>query len=125
MQIYVRASLLTLAIYFNFIELSLQYNTTALKEGDRILPTFLNIHYSLTGKPRVLVTVENNPPVHGFIDPVDNAIVGLIEQVGSIRLARALMIGSEKIRVYNNGYGPLSNSDILRYQLHFDHDVNS
>ncbi|XP_033217442.1 uncharacterized protein LOC117173150 [Belonocnema kinseyi] len=125
MQIHAGAPLLTLAIYFHFSELSLQYNTTALQEGDRTLPDNMNIYYTLTTQTRVEVKDGFNLAAHGFIDPDDNAMVCLIEQAGSIRLARALYVNKTRMRVYDDAFRPLSSVDIIRYQLHFDHDVNS
>ncbi|XP_033217349.1 uncharacterized protein LOC117173077 [Belonocnema kinseyi] len=120
MKIHVRAPLLTLAIFFSFIELSSQYNKTLLKDAVLTVADDMGLFYTITNGLDVLVSDKHNQNIHGLIDKKNNRLVCALERYGDDYWVRKLMVGQTQVKSSASTTFQWTNADTKLYQLKFD-----
>ncbi|XP_033216980.1 uncharacterized protein LOC117172840 [Belonocnema kinseyi] len=120
MKIHIAGPLLTLAIFFSFIELGSQYNTQVLKDGYLTLPGDKGIWYSITND-MVDVTTGTNLTKYGLLH--GHVMVCILESESN-KIVRALKRYNDRVKVSANGYQFWSDADTELYNLDFDHTLH-
>ncbi|XP_033217141.1 uncharacterized protein LOC117172944 [Belonocnema kinseyi] len=120
MKIHVGAPLLTLTIFFSFIELSSQYNTTLLKDAVLTVADDMGLFYTITNGLDVLVSDKHNQNIHGLIDRKDNKLVCALEKYGDDYSVRKLMVEQTQVKSDASATFEWTDTDTKLYQLKFD-----
>ncbi|XP_033217233.1 uncharacterized protein LOC117173001 [Belonocnema kinseyi] len=124
MKFHIGAPLLTLAIFFNFIELSSQYNKDLTKD-DMTIPDYLDIFYTMTDNLDVVAYDGHNAVVYGLIHTADgqfadDRLVCALEKDNDRYWARKLMVDGRQVTVDAANYYYWTDDDTSLYQIEFD-----
>ncbi|XP_033216549.1 uncharacterized protein LOC117172582 [Belonocnema kinseyi] len=120
MKIHIGAPLLTLAIFFSFIELSSQYNTTLLKPDTVALSDQLNIFFTITNNLDILISDGHNQNIYGLRDDAQNIMVCALEKYGDDYWVRALKRDGKQIKLTGGNPYEWIQDDTDYYKLDFD-----
>ncbi|XP_033216550.1 uncharacterized protein LOC117172583 [Belonocnema kinseyi] len=120
MKIHVGAPLLTLAIFFSFIELSSQYNKTLLKADTLTVADDLGLFWTITNKLDILVSDQHNQDIYGLIDNKDNKLVCALEKYEDDYWVRKLIVEGMQVKTTATAPYEWTDEDTDLYQLDFD-----
>ncbi|XP_033217193.1 uncharacterized protein LOC117172973 [Belonocnema kinseyi] len=123
MKIHVCAVLLTLAIYFSFIELSSQYNKDQLKEDVRYLPAEFGVWYNIKDNGTVELNNGQKEPTHVLTDIDGDTVVSALEIDGDKKIVRPLMIDKQHVKVDSRFYYNWDDDDAALYELNFNEEL--
>ncbi|XP_033216289.1 uncharacterized protein LOC117172451 [Belonocnema kinseyi] len=118
MNIYFGAPFLILAIYFNLIELSSQYNTEVLKKGHLKLPDNKSIYYIKKNNKKVEIKNGKNRETDGLLDK--HTLVCAFEKVGKKILVHKLMVNDKQVKSNITDYTVWSDEDTELYEIYFE-----
>ncbi|XP_033216286.1 uncharacterized protein LOC117172450 [Belonocnema kinseyi] len=120
MKIHIGVPLLTLAIFFSFIELSSQYNSTALQPGSIELPDKLGLWFKVATKEKKKAIKDGKNRVQpGLLD--GQIQVCVLEVTTNFQnWVRKLMILNTQYKVDTKKSYLWTDDDTARYGLKFD-----
>ncbi|XP_033217954.1 uncharacterized protein LOC117173469 [Belonocnema kinseyi] len=120
MKIHIGAPLLTLAIFFSFIELSSQYNKELLLGDGITVPDNLGIFYSISNNLDILVSDGHNQDIYGLMHKKYKILVCALEKDGIQYWVRKLMAKGQQVKVYAKKTYAWTDADTDLYDLKFD-----
>ncbi|XP_033217262.1 uncharacterized protein LOC117173020 [Belonocnema kinseyi] len=123
MKINVGAPLLTLAIFFSFIELSSQYNTDILVDDDKTLPDNLGIFYSTKNRKDIVIIDGHNQITYGLIHDAKRTMVCALEIDNEKTWVRKLIAKGQQVKVDDTKTYPWNKNDTNLYKLDFDKEL--
>ncbi|XP_033217969.1 uncharacterized protein LOC117173477 [Belonocnema kinseyi] len=121
MKTNVGAPLLTLAIFFSFIELSSQYNKTVLVPGHLTLPDNKDISYTTYAGGVIQVKNGKNRAAYGLLDK--NVLVCILDTTRSPVYVRALLAGGKQVKATTGRVIKWTPADSAEYGLIFDQPI--
>ncbi|XP_033216301.1 uncharacterized protein LOC117172457 [Belonocnema kinseyi] len=118
---HVGAPLLTLAIFFSFIELSSQQNEPTLTPDSMTLHDTLGIYYSITNKIDILIIDGHNEDTFGLLHEETGKLVCALELDSEDQVwVRKLMTDEGQVTADESKTYPWTQGDTDLYNLKFD-----